>query len=359
MVLSSGVVWRYREWETFSAECPGGDPALQRVVWDRLDGALAWLESGSAGGGAGDRQPADHRGALRSAGPDARAGERRSPRGAAARAPQRRADDPRHRRFPGRRRARPSAHHPRAPRAQGEPVEHRRRPAAGSGPRRRALPGDGRVLREEPRGRSADRARGLRAARPGLRARHAVVENAAASASRRATGPTSTSSSGRPDSRARAPGTSCRTRRWRSRCATHGRAGHRGRPRGRRAGRAPRRRQRGSGRRRDHDDPRRHPGRRAGRVADGLWAAGADVGGISTGGWSSALAAALVLGKPPPRTPSATPCYGSVRRPGGRRRAARRPAAARAELRDGEARALVQLDRRSRRGRLAVALGSS
>ena len=33
------------------------------------------------------------------------------------------------------------------------------------------------------------------------------------------------------------------------------------------------------------------------RAADGLWAAGADVGGISTGGWSSALAAALVLGK--------------------------------------------------------------
>jgi hypothetical protein len=33
------------------------------------------------------------------------------------------------------------------------------------------------------------------------------------------------------------------------------------------------------------------------RAADGLYAAGADVGGISTGGWSSALAAALVLGK--------------------------------------------------------------
>jgi hypothetical protein len=33
------------------------------------------------------------------------------------------------------------------------------------------------------------------------------------------------------------------------------------------------------------------------RAADGLWAAGADVGGISTGGWSSALASALVLGK--------------------------------------------------------------
>ncbi len=34
-----------------------------------------------------------------------------------------------------------------------------------------------------------------------------------------------------------------------------------------------------------------------GRAADGLWAAGADVGGISTGGWSSALASALVLGR--------------------------------------------------------------
>jgi hypothetical protein len=33
------------------------------------------------------------------------------------------------------------------------------------------------------------------------------------------------------------------------------------------------------------------------RAADGLYVAGADAGGISTGGWSSALAAALVLGK--------------------------------------------------------------
>jgi succinate dehydrogenase/fumarate reductase flavoprotein subunit len=45
MLLSSCVVWRYRDWETFRAECPGGDPALQRVVWDGLDDALAWLES--------------------------------------------------------------------------------------------------------------------------------------------------------------------------------------------------------------------------------------------------------------------------------------------------------------------------
>ncbi|HXV57997.1 MAG TPA: FAD-binding protein [Gaiellaceae bacterium] len=44
MLLSSCVVWRYREWETFRAECPGGDPALQRAVWEGLDDALAWLE---------------------------------------------------------------------------------------------------------------------------------------------------------------------------------------------------------------------------------------------------------------------------------------------------------------------------
>jgi succinate dehydrogenase/fumarate reductase flavoprotein subunit len=45
MLLSSCVVWRYREWEDFRAECPGGDPALQRLVWEGLDDALAWLES--------------------------------------------------------------------------------------------------------------------------------------------------------------------------------------------------------------------------------------------------------------------------------------------------------------------------
>ncbi|HET9544323.1 MAG TPA: FAD-binding protein, partial [Gaiellaceae bacterium] len=32
------------------------------------------------------------------------------------------------------------------------------------------------------------------------------------------------------------------------------------------------------------------------RVADGVWAVGADAGGISTGGWASGLATALVLG---------------------------------------------------------------
>ena len=33
------------------------------------------------------------------------------------------------------------------------------------------------------------------------------------------------------------------------------------------------------------------------RAAEGVWAAGGDVGGIATGGYSSGLAAALVLGR--------------------------------------------------------------
>jgi NADPH-dependent 2,4-dienoyl-CoA reductase/sulfur reductase-like enzyme len=44
MYLSSCVVWRYRDFERFRAECPGGDPELQRVVWEGLDDALGWLE---------------------------------------------------------------------------------------------------------------------------------------------------------------------------------------------------------------------------------------------------------------------------------------------------------------------------
>ncbi len=44
MLLSSGVVWRHRSLEDFRAECPGGDPELQRLVHERLDDALDWLE---------------------------------------------------------------------------------------------------------------------------------------------------------------------------------------------------------------------------------------------------------------------------------------------------------------------------
>jgi fumarate reductase flavoprotein subunit len=45
MLLSSGVIWRYRSLDTFRSECPGGDPALQRLIVERLDDALEWLQS--------------------------------------------------------------------------------------------------------------------------------------------------------------------------------------------------------------------------------------------------------------------------------------------------------------------------
>ncbi len=48
MLLSSGVIWRHREWEQFRRECPAGDERVQRLVWERLDDAIDWLESKGA-----------------------------------------------------------------------------------------------------------------------------------------------------------------------------------------------------------------------------------------------------------------------------------------------------------------------
>ena len=45
MLLSSGVIWRHRDFEASARECPGGDPALQALIHDRLDDDLAWLEA--------------------------------------------------------------------------------------------------------------------------------------------------------------------------------------------------------------------------------------------------------------------------------------------------------------------------
>ena len=45
MLLSSGVVWRHRSLDDFHAECPDGDSVLQRRIVDELDDALDWLES--------------------------------------------------------------------------------------------------------------------------------------------------------------------------------------------------------------------------------------------------------------------------------------------------------------------------
>jgi succinate dehydrogenase/fumarate reductase flavoprotein subunit len=45
MLLSSCVIWRHRDFADFRAECPGGDEDLQRTIFERLDEALNWLES--------------------------------------------------------------------------------------------------------------------------------------------------------------------------------------------------------------------------------------------------------------------------------------------------------------------------
>jgi succinate dehydrogenase/fumarate reductase flavoprotein subunit len=45
MLLSSCVIWRHREWHDFRCECPGGDDRLQRILFERLDAAIEWLES--------------------------------------------------------------------------------------------------------------------------------------------------------------------------------------------------------------------------------------------------------------------------------------------------------------------------
>jgi succinate dehydrogenase/fumarate reductase flavoprotein subunit len=45
MLLSSGVIWRHREFDRFREECPEGDERLQRLLFERLDGDIDWLES--------------------------------------------------------------------------------------------------------------------------------------------------------------------------------------------------------------------------------------------------------------------------------------------------------------------------
>jgi fumarate reductase flavoprotein subunit len=45
MLLSSGFVWRYRDFETFREQCRGGDPVLQRLILEGFDDALDWLEA--------------------------------------------------------------------------------------------------------------------------------------------------------------------------------------------------------------------------------------------------------------------------------------------------------------------------
>ena len=48
MLRSSGVFWRHAAWEEFRRECPDGDEALQRALFERLDADLDWLEGRGA-----------------------------------------------------------------------------------------------------------------------------------------------------------------------------------------------------------------------------------------------------------------------------------------------------------------------
>jgi succinate dehydrogenase/fumarate reductase flavoprotein subunit len=45
MLLSSGVIWRHRDLDTFREECPDGDERLQRLLLERVDEDLRWLET--------------------------------------------------------------------------------------------------------------------------------------------------------------------------------------------------------------------------------------------------------------------------------------------------------------------------
>lgn len=45
MLLSSCVIWRYSTFDEFRRQCPDGEERLQRLVWERLDDALDWLEA--------------------------------------------------------------------------------------------------------------------------------------------------------------------------------------------------------------------------------------------------------------------------------------------------------------------------
>ena len=164
MLLSSGVVWRHREWDDFRERVPGGDAALQRLVWERLDDGLAWLESLGA-------EPV-----WTETGNPRTVGRRYDPRALtrAARARRRARDAAAGRRAAAARarlrRLRAAARRGAGPAASGEPVERRRGARSRALPRSRALRRARRVLRPRPsRAAGADRRGRLRPARAALR----------------------------------------------------------------------------------------------------------------------------------------------------------------------------------------------
>jgi succinate dehydrogenase/fumarate reductase flavoprotein subunit len=43
-IYSSGYVWSYKDLATFRREAPGGDPILQKLILERLEAGIGWLE---------------------------------------------------------------------------------------------------------------------------------------------------------------------------------------------------------------------------------------------------------------------------------------------------------------------------
>ena len=185
MLLSSGVIWRHRELDDFLRECPGGNPKLQRLVYEDLDDDLAWLEQRGA------RVVERATGNPRTTGVrfDTRsltealtrhAGELRLA-DAAPRASRARPDRPRDRRLPGKPGARAGVDHPRGRRAASSA---RRRGVSATASRSAERPGrarppgwtsstDGTCRRRRPTSRRRSSSRS-----PQLYAQHAVVEDA-------------------------------------------------------------------------------------------------------------------------------------------------------------------------------------
>jgi fumarate reductase flavoprotein subunit len=44
LTYSSGYIWSYRDLEVYRQEAPGGDPNLHRLILERLEEGLDWLE---------------------------------------------------------------------------------------------------------------------------------------------------------------------------------------------------------------------------------------------------------------------------------------------------------------------------
>ena len=344
MLLSSCVVWRHRALGGLPRRVPARGRALQRLIWERLDDSLEWLESttgcepvpGRHGEPAHDRSPLRprraHRGRDRARGAMYRSG-RAVPIARAAR--------PRHGWLPVRVASESGLLVRSNPWSEGDGLDYARpRRRDGRRPRRAVRAGHARAA-------GADRRSRLRPPVTAVRrpcARHERARRGVLPAARRR-------------------GTRTTSRR-RSRASPAGRRGSSSTIRAHPKVHAPERPGARWSRRTaacactfagvTHTlgglrvDEQGRVLREDGTPIEGLFAAGVDVGGIANGGYASGLAQALVLGPRRRRSARASP---SRRRRRGRRRGERRDA----ELGDLDA-LLVELDAIAGLRRLALLL---